>query len=110
MQTSNCLVMESLFSVGDKVICVDSHGTNGLVEGKKYTVKGIHKTSCCGVIEINVGVVGNPSAIHRCSKCRGESNAPVGYKLQTRFIKPDTDAALSDQITEALNEDLKVKL
>lgn len=96
--------MESLFNVNDKIICVDSSGQLHLIEGKSYTVKNIHRCKC-GHVRIDVG---NGGCGNECKSCIADVGACIYY--QTRFIKPDTDAALSDQITEALNEDLKVKL
>lgn len=90
--------MESLFSVGDKILCVDSSDSNGyLVEGKAYKVLEIGTCACgqsiCSVTTVGIGV--------------GISD---GHWHQTRFIKPDTDKAMEDQIFEALKEDLKIKI
>lgn len=107
--------MESLFSVGDKVICVNSKPNWNpkfgmpLIEGKQYVIIGLH-ICACGVVDVNVGVNNPSNSGHLRCNCGVISLNSYWTFEQTRFIKPDTDQALSDQITEALNEDLKVKL
>jgi hypothetical protein len=101
--------MESLFTIGQKVVCVDSKGHNtNLIEGKTYTIQGIRANECCGVIVVNVGVNYNYERT-KCGGCGGFYSPADGYKRQTRFVPLDTDRELDEAIHEALKESLKIK-
>lgn len=107
--------MESLFTIGQKVVCVDSSHVNKhliaapLVEGKTYTVVGI-KPCSCGQVGVNVGI---RSGVMGQAICRGcEGIIETGYTWwhnQNRFVPLDADRELDEAISEALKESLKIK-
>lgn len=93
--------MEALFSVGDEVICIDSKNAAEnvcpLIEGKKYPVLAM-RVCRCGKIRVDVGV--NSGLSTHCAGCKIENDNCEW--TQFRFIKPETDQELSDEIHESL--------
>lgn len=86
--------MESLFSIGDRIVCVDSSdSTNHLIEGKTYNALGVDVCRDCGKPTVNVGV--------------GVVN---GFWHQDRFVPLDFDEYTNEAVRESLNESIKVKL
>lgn len=77
--------MESLFNINDRVICIDSSwpADDKLIEGKQYIILGM--CECCTPPKVNV----NSSDIK-------------DFWNQTRFIKPETNEQLEEEIFEAM--------
>lgn len=99
--------MESLFNVGDEVICVDSsRDPKGfilpLVEGKKYLIHA-QRMPCCKSKTISVDVgVNNPYGTQECSRCHTEQIHNHWWFPQERFVKADTNQQLENEIFEAM--------
>jgi len=99
--------MESLFSIGQKVVCVDSKATSfrgvdsNLIEGKSYIVSGVMRCKC-GRGGINVGLTTN----YTVCKCGAEFDG--AWHNQNRFIPLDFDKAADEAIRESLNESIRV--
>lgn len=98
--------MKALFHIGDEVICVDSKPNrigkpSGLIEGKKYIINDVYFCSGCGQTKVTVGIMEN--FVTSLCPC-GCSSRPFFERLyfQTRFIKPETDHQLEEQIHESL--------
>lgn len=102
--------MNSLFEIGQKVVCVDSKSRsnnglqNQLIEGKQYTVLSMINCSC-GDVGIDVGLSGFGSICSCGAKYAGKI-----YCSQTRFVPLDFDRQADEAIHEALKEDLKIKI
>ena len=79
--------MEHLFSIGDKIVCVDSTGTARpyLIEGKVYTVIGLKKCEFCPINMVNVGVGSFDNCWH-----------------ENRFVPLEADSQLEEEIHNAL--------
>lgn len=102
--------MNRLFEIGDKVICVNSsmlrEYTNGgkipnLIEGKTYTVLGFCDCPKCGFIGVDVGLTAQ-NCDQRCVCGYSFKAGTIHYCSQTRFVKPETDHQLEEQIHESL--------
>lgn len=95
--------MESLFNIGDEVICIDAKWHDRfprpLIEGKKYKVKYIDGCSC-GIVGISFGQV-NPYGAIRC-KCGIVMYTNFWFYTQNRFVKPETNYQLEEEIFEAM--------
>lgn len=99
--------MESLFSVGQKIVCVDSVYNCGfkspLIEGKTYTVLAIF--SCvCGAVDLDVGTR-NPSDHLRCS-CGHITENNRWLHNEMRFVPLDTNSQLEEEIHQAMKGNL----
>ncbi len=93
--------MESLFTIGQKVVCLNSKETD-LIEGKVYTVMAIGQCKC-GHINLDVGLRLNPNThVSWCSYCNHEEETFIYWFNQFRFAPVDTDRALENEIHEAL--------
>jgi len=102
--------MNILFSLGQKVVCVDAGYAGNpfgkpelLIEGKTYTIHGINKCPKCGCIGVNVGITQRDDTICKC----GVRESGCWYN-QFRFVAIDTDRALDEEIHNALKETLKI--
>lgn len=94
---------QPLFAPGDRVVCVDSKGTDCLIEGKQYKINSILRCSGCGKIEVNVGTNNGKG-----TRCTCGVRVSKGYELwyfQTRFVPVD----FSEYADEVLHESLKGK-
>lgn len=101
--------MNALFEIGQKVVCVDSKGTVGLVEGKNYVIKGMSICKCKQV-SVSVGVpLDRTRQTNYCTKCGDDPMDNFVHYKQTRFVPLDFDRQADEAIHEALKEDLKVK-
>lgn len=105
--------MESLFDVGDKIICIDSSGNGaGLVEGKSYIVMSLVQCPKCKLVAVNVGIknhIVNHSGLSECVPCGARFPAQtIGYNSykQTRFVKAEDNHALEEQIHQAMKGNL----
>lgn len=99
--------MESLFNIGDEVICIDSSPDSKgfqlpLVEGRKYVIIG-QKMPCCNknTVRVNVGA-SNPYGVQCCSKCGKTEHDKHWWFPQERFIKAETNYQLEEEIFESL--------
>lgn len=108
--------MEALFSVGQKVVCVDSTSKKSnlcppLIEGKVYIVEGI-RVCYCGYPSLDVGLLKpNDMLFITCEKpkCRCIFYIPnVWHVSQYRFVPLDDDRAIDEEIRESLNLHSKV--
>lgn len=93
---------QPLFCVGDKAVCVDSTGQTDLVEGKKYTITSVIRTTCCGAIGVSVGIKGDFKN-HRCVTCN-RTMPYTGYNIykQNRFAPANAMEQIESQVFEAL--------
>lgn len=87
--------MNRIFEIGEKIVCIDSKGEFDddsqldLIEGKTYVVARYYqRESVFGIMLVG---------------CKGAYD-------QNRFVKPETDAQLEKEISNALNENLKIKI
>lgn len=107
--------MESLFNIGERVVCVDSsnHCTIDnsvpppLIEGKTYPVKA-NQVCSCGIISIDVGLKSNIE-ISVCN-CGRYTVTKQWFVNQNRFIPIDKDILMEEEIRDALLNYLKVKM
>ena len=106
--------MEALFSIGQKVVCVDSKdymphvpGVHApLIEGKTYPVKSM-KGCVCGNVLIDVGLPPNPPNYSVTCDCGYKHVNELRWLVeQTRFVPLDDDRAMDEQIRESLNQHL----
>lgn len=103
--------MESLFSVGQKIVCVNSREVEGwLTEGKTYEVTACVKCPHCGEVGVTLGHPADGARVV-CGKTGHRyqfENNELGFK-QGRFIPLDFDRQADEIIHQALKEDLKIK-
>lgn len=96
--------MNSLFEIGQKVVCVDSaypRHVTPLVEGKVYTVNGITRCSC-GTIDLDIGTP-NPSETNQLlCKCGAIVFSNNWTHWQGRFVPLEFDRQAEEAIHEAL--------
>lgn len=80
--------------IGDEVVCIDaidvaSRGySTELIAGHHYVVRHIRKASCCGALQVDVGIPLSAAPATIC--CCGHIYKPSHvYKFAWRFIKLD---------------------
>lgn len=104
--------MEPLFSVGEKITCIDSSPQffNGqrveskLIEGKEYTVTDIVRCKCKKNLGITVGVREDVFTGTVCRICGVEMPTRLERTYnQHRFIKASDIKSLEEQINYSLN-------
>lgn len=93
--------MNALFSIGQKVVCVDSKKTD-LVEGKIYTIHGM--TQCkCKRICVDVGLKLDPTKyVSWCQYCGSSEETFTYWIYQTRFVPLEFDRQADEEIHQAL--------
>jgi len=95
---------------GDEVICIDdSTSTNTptrLKKGEKYIVNSIHRSNCCKVVVITVGIkaVGYSQICRSCGKVAHayEPGTELWFNIK-RFAKVDN--SLSETTIEQILEE-----
>lgn len=101
------------FKVGRYAICIDAGPavtkgyTASLIKGKVYPVKDIAVSPCCGIVILDVGIIGNTEK-HNCSKCRGAYVKPkigVWWVGSWRFLPLDD---FKEVTFEKINESMPV--
>jgi hypothetical protein len=104
--------MEALFSIGQRVVCVDSTDHHPeieglfppIIEGKTYPVKDL-KQCVCGLIFLDVGLAECTylNLVFTCS-CSFQHQGERRFLCeQTRFVPLDDDRVMDEQIRESLN-------
>lgn len=106
-----------MFRVGQKVVCVDAGSRiigaimPSLVKGKMYTVIGIYKNPCCGMISIDVGLKSNillqgcicGSVFNNWHRCVHNPN-------RFRPIDEQFGERIASEIEEEINQEELVKV
>lgn len=93
--------MNALFNIGDEVVCINSSGTNGLIEGKKYKIKSMSACKC--IINVSVGVpLDRRRCTNYCERCHCDPMDNFVHYRQDRFVKAEDNHQLEEQIFESL--------
>lgn len=87
---------QPMFVPGDIAECVDSSGTEGLIQGKKYKIENVGRCRC-GVIFVEV--VSTSTKLGACD-C-GEVHIASAY-YQRRFAFPEEVQHMENAIHQAL--------
>ncbi len=99
-------IKESLFSIGQKIVCVDSSGCSELTEGASYTVTSVLKCAGCGITGVSIGLDARQKYEALRCKCGTRNVHPqptneIFFK-QTRFVPIEFDRYTEEEIFESL--------
>lgn len=93
-----------LFSIGQKIVCIDSVDAHELVEGKTYRVTGYEGCEVCKMVGVFIGIrcIKDERIRYTCSCGAVAEYVPEISYRQTRFVPLDTNDQLEEEIFESL--------
>jgi len=104
-----------MYEIGQQILCVKSHSTGAVKEGKTYLLNDFKK-NCQGNLVFDVGVIADPvctdgsiiqiGEIYRCGLCEGLHKFDGIWWINASLFRPIDDLYNEEikELTEVLNE------